>query len=121
MEYTRLGNTGLDCSRICLGCMSYGNPDATVEGSPMGWKWALREENSKPFFKRALEHGINFFDTANVYSFGASEEITGRALNALARREDMVLATKVHGRMRRSPTAAGSRARRSSTKESTPA
>ncbi len=107
MEYTRLGNTGLEVSRICLGCMSYGDPDATVEGSPMGWKWALREEDSKPFFKRALEHGINFFDTANVYSFGASEEITGRALNALARREDVVLATKVHGRMRPGPNGGG--------------
>ncbi len=107
MKYIRLGATGLDVSRICLGCMSYGDPDATVDGSPMRWQWALREDEARPFFKRALELGINFFDTANVYSFGASEEITGRALGALARREEVVIATKVHGRMRPGPNGAG--------------
>src|ERR1700733_12796627 len=95
MEYQRLGNTGLNVSRICLGCMSYGDPDATLPGETLGWKWALREEESRPFFKRAIELGINFFDTANVYSFVASEEITVRALKDFARREDIVLATKV--------------------------
>jgi aryl-alcohol dehydrogenase-like predicted oxidoreductase len=107
MKYTRLGATGLDVSRICLGCMSYGDPDASVDGSPMRWQWALREDESRQFFKRALELGINFFDTANVYSFGASEEITGRALGDLARRDEVVIATKVHGRMRLGPNGAG--------------
>lgn len=66
MEYTRLGRTGLSVSRICLGCMSYGDPGAQVPGSPLRWEWALREDEARPFFKRALELGINFFDTANV-------------------------------------------------------
>jgi len=107
MEYRRLGNTGLTVSRICLGCMSYGDPDATLPGQPLRWEWALREEESRPFFKRAIALGINFFDTANVYSFGASEEITGRALGALARREDVVIATKVWGAMRPGPNGRG--------------
>jgi aryl-alcohol dehydrogenase-like predicted oxidoreductase len=107
MEYQRLGQTGLNVSRICLGCMSYGDPDATFPGAPMGWKWALREEESRPFFQRALDLGINFFDTANIYSFGASEEITGRALHDLARREDVVIATKVWGPMRPGPSGRG--------------
>ncbi len=84
MEYRRLGETGLSVSRICLGCMSYGDPAASVPRlEPLRWEWALREDEARPFFKRALELGINFFDTANVYSFGASEEITGRALQRL--------------------------------------
>ncbi len=107
MKYVRLGATGLEVSRICLGCMSYGDPDATVDGTPMRWQWALGEDESRPFFQRALELGINFFDTANVYSFGASEEITGRALRTLTRREEIVIATKVHGRMRPGPNGAG--------------
>ena len=107
MKYTRLGNTGLRVSRLCLGCMSYGDPKATLEGSPMRWEWVLGEEEARPFFKRALELGINFFDTANVYSFGVSEEITGRALRDFARREEVVIATKVHGRMRPGPNGAG--------------
>ncbi len=107
MEYRRLGNTGLLVSRICLGCMSYGDPDATVPGSPLGWKWALREDEARPFFKRAIELGINFFDTANVYSFGASEEITGRALKEFARREEVVIATKVFHVMRPGPNGRG--------------
>ncbi len=107
MEYQRLGNTGLAVSRICLGCMSYGDPSATVPGSTMRWEWALPEDASRPFFKRALELGINFFDTANVYSFGASEEITGRALRDFARREDVVIATKVWGTMRPGPNGRG--------------
>ncbi|HEX7663928.1 MAG TPA: aldo/keto reductase, partial [Polyangiaceae bacterium] len=79
MKYARLGQTGLQVSRICLGCMSYGDPNATIAGEQLGWKWALPEKESMPFFKRAIELGINFFDTANVYSAGSSEEITGRA------------------------------------------
>ncbi|MBK7974955.1 MAG: aldo/keto reductase [Deltaproteobacteria bacterium] len=100
MEYRRLGRTGLTVSRLCLGCMSYGDPNARVEGSPLRWEWALREEDSRPFFRRAIEFGINFFDTANIYSYGASEEITGRALREYARREEVVIATKVWGVMR---------------------
>jgi aryl-alcohol dehydrogenase (NADP+) len=101
MEFTRLGRTGLEVSRICLGCMSYGMP---ARG---GHPWSLPEEASRPFIKRALELGINFFDTANVYSDGTSEEIVGRALRDFARREDVVLATKVHGRMRPGPNGGG--------------
>lgn len=107
MKYQRLGSTGLVVSRICLGCMSYGNPDAELPGVPMAWKWALREDEARPFYKRAIELGINFFDTANVYSFGASEEVTGRALKQLARREDLVIATKVWGAMRPGPNGRG--------------
>jgi aryl-alcohol dehydrogenase-like predicted oxidoreductase len=107
MEYRRLGSTGLSVSRICLGCMSYGDPAATIPGSPMRWEWALKEDAARPFFKRAIELGINFFDTANVYSFGASEEITGRALRDFARREEAVIATKVHGVMRPGPNGGG--------------
>jgi aryl-alcohol dehydrogenase-like predicted oxidoreductase len=107
MKYSHLGNTGLVVSRICLGCMSYGDPSASLPGDPPRWQWALREDESRPFFKRALELGINFFDTANVYSFGASEEVTGRALRDFARREDVVLATKVWGVMRKGPNGGG--------------
>jgi aryl-alcohol dehydrogenase-like predicted oxidoreductase len=90
MEYARLGSTGLKVSRICLGCMSYGQPGK-------GSSWELDEEASRPFIKRALELGINFFDTANVYSQGSSEEITGKALRDFAAsRDEVVIATKVH-------------------------
>jgi len=107
MKYTRLGNTGLQVSRICLGCMSYGDPNAQLPGEHFRWQWALREDESRPFFKRAIELGINFFDTANVYSFGASEEITGRALKEFAKREEVVIATKVHSPMRKGPNGRG--------------
>jgi aryl-alcohol dehydrogenase-like predicted oxidoreductase len=107
MEYRRLGNTGLSVSRICLGCMSYGDPAATFPGATMRWDWALKEDASRPFFKRAIELGINFFDTANVYSFGASEEITGRALRDFTRREEVVIATKVWGVMCAGPNGGG--------------
>jgi 1-deoxyxylulose-5-phosphate synthase len=107
MEYARLGNTGLKVSRICLGCMSYGDPDRPAPDGSRRWPWALREDEARPFFKRALDAGINFFDTANVYSAGASEEVTGRALWAMARREDVVLATKVHGPMSKGPNGHG--------------
>jgi aryl-alcohol dehydrogenase-like predicted oxidoreductase len=101
MEYVKLGSTGLDVSRLCLGCMSYGVPERG------GHPWSLDEEASRPFIQRALELGVNFFDTANVYSDGTSEEIVGRALADFARREEVVIATKVHGRMRRGPNGAG--------------
>ncbi|MGE5190820.1 MAG: aldo/keto reductase [Gemmatimonadota bacterium] len=107
MEYRRLGNSGLVVSRICLGCMSYGDPAATVPGSPLRWEWALAEAEARPFFRRAIELGINFFDTANVYSYGASEQITGRALRDFARREEVVIATKVWGVMRPGPNGGG--------------
>jgi len=101
MDYVKLGRTGLEVSRICLGCMSYGSPASKTQ------PWALDERDSRPFIAQALEAGINFFDTANVYSLGASEEVVGRALKELARREDIVLATKVWGRMRAGPNGAG--------------
>lgn len=101
VEYVRLGSTGLEVSRICLGCMSYGVPERGNHS------WVLDEEESRPFIKRALELGINFFDTANVYSDGTSEEIVGRALKDYARRDEIVLATKVNGRMHQGPNGAG--------------
>jgi 1-deoxyxylulose-5-phosphate synthase len=101
MEYGRLGSTGLEVSRICLGCMSYGEPG---RGSH---PWSLDEAASKPFIAKALDLGITFFDTANVYSDGSSEEIVGTWLGEMARREDVVIATKVHGRMRPGPNGAG--------------
>jgi aryl-alcohol dehydrogenase-like predicted oxidoreductase len=101
MEYVRLGATGLEVSRICLGCMSYGEPGRGNH------EWSLDEEASRPFFRRAVEAGINFFDTANVYSAGSSEEITGRALAEYAVRDQVVIATKVHGRMRPGPNGGG--------------
>jgi aryl-alcohol dehydrogenase (NADP+) len=101
MEYATLGRTGLQVSRICLGCMSYGDPGRG------GHSWSLDEEASRPFFRQALDAGINFFDTANVYSAGSSEEITGRTLLTMVPREDVVIATKVHGEMRPGPNGSG--------------
>jgi aryl-alcohol dehydrogenase-like predicted oxidoreductase len=101
MDYVKLGRTGLEVSRICLGCMSYGSPESKTQ------PWALDERASRPFIQQALEAGINFFDTANVYSLGASEEVVGRALKDFAKRDDIVLATKVWGRMRPGPNGAG--------------
>jgi 1-deoxyxylulose-5-phosphate synthase len=101
MDYTRLGSTGLEVSRICLGCMSFGEPQRG------GHPWSLTEEASRPIIRQAVEAGINFFDTANVYSDGTSEEIVGRALADFASRDEIVLATKVHGRMRQGPNGAG--------------
>ncbi len=100
MEYIRLGNTGLKVSRICLGCMTYGT-------STERWPWALNEEQSRPFIKKALELGINFFDTADVYSNGLSEEVTGRALKDFTGRQHVVIATKVHGPMGPGPNDKG--------------
>ncbi|HEX8235216.1 MAG TPA: aldo/keto reductase [Abditibacteriaceae bacterium] len=101
MEYVNLGKSGLRVSRLCLGCMTYGVPERG------GHPWSLDEEQSRPFFQRALELGINFFDTANVYSDGTSEEILGRVVRELANREELVIATKVHGRMRADVNGAG--------------
>jgi aryl-alcohol dehydrogenase (NADP+) len=102
MQYVKLGGTGLDVSRICLGCMSYG------EAARGGHAWALDEETARPFYVQALETGINFFDTANVYSGGTSEEFLGRALRDLGvDRDEVVIATKVNGPMRKGPNSVG--------------
>ncbi|WP_333776587.1 aldo/keto reductase [Streptomyces sp. IBSBF 3136] len=101
MQYVKLGSTGLDVSRICLGCMTYGLPGRGTH------EWTLDEEASRPLVRQALEAGINFFDTANVYSDGTSEEIVGKALRDFANRDEIVLATKVHGRMRPGPNGGG--------------
>jgi aryl-alcohol dehydrogenase (NADP+) len=99
MDYVRLGSTGLKVSRLCLGCMTYG----TSKWRP----WVLDEEASRPFIKRALEHGINFFDTADIYSLGVSEEVVGRALKDFAKRHEVVIATKVYNKMGEAPNDRG--------------
>jgi aryl-alcohol dehydrogenase-like predicted oxidoreductase len=99
MEYVNFGNTGLKVSRLCLGCMTYGAPTWNA--------WVLDEEASRPFFQKALEQGINFFDTADIYSIGVSEEITGRALRDFAKRDEIVLATKVYNPMGPKPNQRG--------------
>jgi aryl-alcohol dehydrogenase (NADP+) len=101
MHYTRLGRTGLEVSRLCLGCMSFGDPKAGNH------EWTLDETASRPILTAAWEAGINFFDTANVYSAGTSEEIVGRVLKDLAPRDQLVIATKVHGEMRKGPNGHG--------------
>jgi 1-deoxyxylulose-5-phosphate synthase len=101
MDYIRLGRTGLKVSRVCLGCMTYGVPERGTH------PWSVDEETSRPFIKRALELGINFFDTANTYSDGTSEEFVGRALRDFARREEVVIATKVFHPMRQDANARG--------------
>jgi aryl-alcohol dehydrogenase-like predicted oxidoreductase len=99
MKYTQLGRSGLEVSRICLGCMTYGTPK---------WRpWVLDEVDSRPFFRKALDLGINFFDTADMYSMGVSEEVTGRALREMAKMEEIVLATKVHFPMGDGPNMGG--------------
>lgn len=99
MQYTFLGKTGVSVSRLCLGCMSYGSPQ---------WRpWVLDEQAAMPFFRRAIERGINFFDTADVYSLGVSEEVTGKALRTYARMDQVVLATKVFNRMGEGPNMEG--------------
>ncbi|MCO5185822.1 MAG: aldo/keto reductase [Anaerolineae bacterium] len=102
MDYVKLGNTGLDVSPICLGAMSFGTAKGWVHN-----EWALNEEDSRTIVKRALELGVNFFDTANIYAYGASEEILGRALHDFANRDEVVIATKVHGRMHAGPNGGG--------------
>ncbi|WP_315109432.1 aldo/keto reductase [Clostridium intestinale] len=101
MEYIKFGNTGMDVSRLCLGCMSFGDSEKWIH------QWVLNEEKSRPIIKKALELGINFFDTANVYSGGTSEEILGRALKDYANRDEIVIATKVHGQMHKGPNGSG--------------
>ncbi|WNI14458.1 aldo/keto reductase [Actinacidiphila sp. ITFR-21] len=101
MRYTRLGSTGLEVSALSLGCMSFG------ESARGNHRWSLDEESSRTVIRQALEAGVNFFDTANVYSDGSSEEITGRALRDFAARDEVVIATKVHGRMRPGPNGGG--------------
>jgi len=99
MEYVRLGATGLKVSRLCLGCMTYGSPQ---------WRsWVLDEQQSLPFFREAIEAGINFFDTADVYSLGESERVTGKALKEFAKRHEVVIATKINGPMGRDPNNRG--------------
>ncbi|ODN71069.1 aldo/keto reductase [Methylobrevis pamukkalensis] len=101
MNYVKLGRTGLDVSRLCLGCMTY------AAGPGGSHKWLLNEAAGRPFIRHALEQGINFFDTANAYSGGASEEVLGRALKDFARRDEVVILTKVYNRMRPGPNGAG--------------
>lgn len=101
VEYVKLGNTGLDVSRFCLGCMSFGEAEKWIH------KWVLNEEQSRSIIKKALDLGINFFDTANVYSMGTSEEFLGGALKDYANRDEVVIATKLHGRMHEGPNGAG--------------
>ncbi|MFK0166823.1 aldo/keto reductase [Rhizobium sp. NPDC090279] len=101
MEYVKLGRTGLEVSRICLGCMTYGESNRGTHS------WSLNEEGARPLLRQAIEAGINFLDTANTYSNGSSEEIVGRAIKDFARRDDIVLATKVFNRMRPGPNGAG--------------
>lgn len=101
MQYARLGQTGLEVSRICLGCMSFGEP---TRGSH---EWTLDEAASRPILRAAWEAGINFYDTANVYSLGSSEEIVGKVLFEMAPRDELVIATKVNGEMRQGPNGKG--------------
>jgi aryl-alcohol dehydrogenase-like predicted oxidoreductase len=104
MNYVRLGRTGMQVSRICLGCMSYGQ--AKTPGI-LEWPWALSEAEGRPYIKRAIESGINFFDTANVYTSGESEEVLGRAIRDFANRDEVVIATKVWGPVGRGPNSRG--------------
>jgi 1-deoxyxylulose-5-phosphate synthase len=101
MKFVKLGATGLEVSRLCLGCMTFGDPQRGPHS------WTLPEEQSRPLIRQAIELGVNFFDTANVYSDGSSEEIVGRALKDFVRRDEIALATKVHGRMHPGPNGAG--------------
>src|SRR6185295_10073098 len=102
MEYVRLGATGLKVSRLALGCMSYGDP-TTLRAH----EWSLNDDEAQPFFRQAVELGVTFWDTANVYQLGTSEEIVGRAITCYARREEIVLATKVRGKMHDGPGGEG--------------
>jgi aryl-alcohol dehydrogenase-like predicted oxidoreductase len=110
MEYVKFGATGLEVSRLCLGCMTFGDANRGNHS------WTIGEEQSRPIIKKAIEMGINFLDTANMYSAGTSEEIVGRAIRDFARREDIVLATKVFHRMRPGPNGRDCHARRFSMK-----
>jgi aryl-alcohol dehydrogenase-like predicted oxidoreductase len=101
MDYVKLGSTGLEVSRICLGCMSFGEPQRGAH------PWSIGPDKARPIIRQALDAGINFLDTANVYSDGSSEEIVGQALADFTQREEVVLATKVNGRMRAGANGAG--------------
>lgn len=101
MEYVKLGNTGLEVSKICLGGMSFGDPEKWIHS------WVLNEEETRKIIKKAIDLGVNFFDTANVYSLGTSEEYMGRALRDFANRDDIVIATKISGAMRKGPNSYG--------------
>lgn len=105
MEYINLGRSGLKVSRLCLGCMTYGQSQSS-EGTK-SYQWTLSEQESRPFIQKALEHGINFFDTANAYALGESERILGRALKDFTRREEVVIATKVYGHMHKGANGSG--------------
>jgi aryl-alcohol dehydrogenase-like predicted oxidoreductase len=102
IERTRLGSTGLKVSRLALGCMSYGDPT-----TPGAHEWSLHDDDAQPFFRQAIELGITFWDTANVYQAGTSEEVVGRAIKRYSRREDIVLATKLFGKMHDGPGGQG--------------
>ena len=102
MQFAHLGRSGLTVSRLCLGCMSYGDTSKGWHGD-----WLLGEDAARPFFREALEAGINFFDTANIYSGGTSEEITGKLLKEMARRDEIVVATKAFGVWRNAPNCGG--------------
>src|SRR3954469_17281492 len=108
MEAVRLGSTGLKVSRLALGCMSYGDPT-----TPGAHEWSLNDAEAEPYFRQAVELGITFWDTANVYQAGTSEELVGRAIKRYSRREDIVLATKVRGRCTTARVEKACRARRS--------
>ena len=101
MDYVKFGNTGLDVSPLCLGTMGFGDPNSGFH------EWVLEEDDSREVIKKALDLGINFFDTANVYSYGASEEIVGRALNDFAPRDEIVVATKLYSKMKQRPNSEG--------------
>src|SRR6478609_6923187 len=101
MRYVKLGATGLDVSGVCLGALNFGEPEKGVQS------WSLGAAETRPLIQRALESGVNFFDTANVYSAGTSEEILGAALKDTANRDEVVIATKVHGAMRQGPNGSG--------------
>lgn len=101
MEYVKLGSTGMDVSRFCLGCMGFGDASKWIH------QWVLNEEDSRSVIRKALDLGINFFDTANIYSLGTSEEYLGRALKDYANRDEVVIATKVHGKMHDGPNGSG--------------
>ena len=101
MQYVKLGKTGLEVSRICLGCMGFGDPERWLH------KWVVNEEQTHTVLRHAIEKGINFFDTANIYALGTSEEYVGSALKKFTKRDDIVLATKVHGRMKDGPNGGG--------------
>lgn len=101
MDYVKFGNTGLDVSPLCIGTMGFGDPNSGFH------EWVLEEDDSREVIKKALDLGINFFDTANVYSYGASEEIVGRALNDFAPRDEIVVATKLYSKMKQRPNSGG--------------